>query len=494
MRKKISADRLPEIVFSSVDSQVSQQISKLVRDGQLRKLLPRVYTSNLEDDDAEIVRKNSWLLLSHLFPGSLLSHRSALEFQPSPEGNLYLTGKNRRVYRWPGLTIKMTDGPGRLEDDHPVFESLYASSLERACLENLAPSRLVDGEKRILEQEAIEDRLILILSTRGEAELNALRDQARAIANQFGWHQEYEHLNQIISSILSTHPADILTSPLATAHALGEPYDPHRLHLFQRLIAGLKNYEFPDRPQKTNDFDRFSLMAFFESYFSNYIEGTTFEVEEAVDIIYKGKLIPNRMGDTHDVLGTYQVCNDRFEMRRIPQDADQLIDFLRERHQIILQGRPDKNPGVFKEKANRAGSSFFVKPEHFQGTLKMGYKMMQALTDPIARALYLMFLITEVHPFADGNGRIARIMMNAELVAHRQSKLLIPTVYREDYILNLKKLTRQEQADGFIRMMDRAHAFSHWLEPTDFASLHEQLKRSNAFEESDAAVLIFPQQ
>lgn len=491
MRKKIPTDRLPEIVFSSGDPQVSQQISKLVRDGQLRKLLPRVYTSNLEDADAEIVRRNSWLLLSHLFPDSLLSHRSAIEFQPSPEGNLYLTGKNRRVYRWPGLTIKITDGPGRLEDDHPVFESLYASSLERACLENLTPSRVVDGEKRTLDQEVIEERLILILSTKGEAGLNALRDRAREISHQFGWQQEFEQLNQIISSILSTHPADMLTSPLATAQALGEPYDPNRLQLFQQLIAGLKNYDFPDRPQKTDDYERFSLIAFFESYFSNYIEGTTFEVAEAVDIIYKGKFIPNRTGDTHDVLGTYQICNDRFEMRRIPQDADQLIDLLRERHRIIMQGRPDKNPGVFKAKANRAGSSFFVKPEQVQGTLKMGFKIMQALTDPVARSLYIMFLVTEVHPFDDGNGRIARIMMNAELVARRQSKLLIPTVYREDYILNLKKLTRQQQTDGFIRMMDRAHAFSHWLEPTDFDSLHEQLKRSNAFEESDAAVLVF---
>ena len=28
-----------------------------------------------------------------------------------------------------------------------------------------------------------------------------------------------------------------------------------------------------------------------------------------------------------------------------------------------------------------------------------------------------MFLISEVHPFDDGNGRIARVMMNAELVS-----------------------------------------------------------------------------
>jgi len=28
----------------------------------------------------------------------------------------------------------------------------------------------------------------------------------------------------------------------------------------------------------------------------------------------------------------------------------------------------------------------------------------------------MMFLVSEVHPFLDGNGRIARVMMNAELI------------------------------------------------------------------------------
>lgn len=57
--------------------------------------------------------------------------------------------------------------------------------------------------------------------------------------------------------------------------------------------------------------------------------------------------------------------------------------------------------------------------------------------NPIARAIYMMFLVTEVHPFDDGNGRIARIMMNAELVNGGSSKIIIPTVYREDYMLAL---------------------------------------------------------
>jgi len=50
-----------------------------------------------------------------------------------------------------------------------------------------------------------------------------------------------------------------------------------------------------------------------------------------------------------------------------------------------------------------------------------------------------MFLLSEVHPFLDGNGRLARVMMNAELTEGNQSKIIIPAVFREYYMGALKK-------------------------------------------------------
>jgi hypothetical protein len=39
-------------------------------------------------------------------------------------------------------------------------------------------------------------------------------------------------------------------------------------------------------------------------------------------------------------------------------------------------------------------------------------------------------------------------------------------------------------------MMDRAHAFSYWLEPGNYTNLKAQLEGSNAFEE-EGKVLVF---
>jgi hypothetical protein len=492
MHKKKLKERLPEIVFSSSNSLNSRQITNLVKVGLLRKLIPRVYTSNMIDADQDIIRKNLWMLIANLFPDTLIAYRSAIEFQLTAKDNLYLIGKSKKVYNWHGIKIRMTIGPARLSDDYPLYDQLYVSSLERALLENLMPSRTVDGERRTLNQQQIEERLLQELNAKGEAALNNIRDRARSIADTFGWGKTFEKLNQLIGSILSSQPKDMLQSPIALAKVLGEPYDAGRMDLFQKLVAELKNTSFESRPHKTNAPETFSLISFFESYFSNYIEGTTFEISEAVDIIFNNKIIPNRTGDTHDVLGTYRLVNDRFDMNQIPETPEEFLIFLQRRHQLILGGRKEKNPGIFKTIANRAGDSFFVKPEQVKGTLKHGFKLMSSLTQPMERALFVMFLVSEVHPFDDGNGRLARVMMNAELVHGKASKIIIPTVYRDDYILNLKKFTNQGLPNGYVKMMNRAHAFSHWLNPTSFDALYDQLTQSNAFRESSTTILQFP--
>ena len=83
----------------------------------------------------------------------------------------------------------------------------------------------------------------------------------------------------------------------------------------------------------------------------------------------------------------------------------------------VMAGRPDRSPGVFKTTQNRAGDTIFVAPELVPGTLAHGFELCRALPDAFQRAVFMMFVVSEVHPFVDGNGRVARIMMNAEFIA-----------------------------------------------------------------------------
>lgn len=100
-----------------------------------------------------------------------------------------------------------------------------------------------------------------------------------------------------------------------------------------------------------------------------------------------------------------------------------------------------------------------------------------------------MFVMSEVHPFLDGNGRIARVMMNAELVYAGQSKIIIPKVFREDYMGALKKFTKQEKCDTYIKMLQRAHEFSANVYDEKMDDMQLYLTSCNAFAD-DAEVIL----
>lgn len=481
--------QLQEVLFASSDKVESKRIGKLVKAGVIKKIAPKIYTSNLADQPENIIRRNIFIILGRLYPRAVISHRSAFEFKPTTGGHIFLTYSYTKNISLPGITVHLMEGKGGMPEDTPFIEGLYLSRPERAFLENMQVSRKQGDESKILPQQTIEEKLEVIIRTNGETAINELRDKARGIASALNMEIEFEKLNTIISALLATHPSKILKSPLATARAFGEPYDPGRYELFGTLFAALQQMEFKPYPDKNITEQAYRNFAFFESYFSNYIEGTEFELEDAQRIIETNQPIEARNDDSHDVLGTFYIVSNKREMSVIPNSAEELIHILRSRHRILLSSRQNKMPGMFKLQNNRAGNTNFVDFTLVKGTLVKGFEFYRALSTPFAKALFIMFMISEVHPFNDGNGRIARVMMNAELSAANETKIIIPTVFRNDYILALRKLTRQNDPNVYINAMLKVQRFSSMLYGENLDTMKAYLHQTNAFGDPDENVL-----
>lgn len=473
----------------SSEPRIAKQISRLEREGKIRKISPRIYSSNLTDTVEEIIKRNLFRILGKLYPGALLSHRSAFEFQPTKAGHIFLTYTYTKKINLPGITLRFLQGHIPINGDNVLSGELFVSQKPRAFLENLQISKNRGDSSKCLPLAEIEDKLEQIIRVNGEDELNKVRDKAREIAKELNMQMEFERLNKMISALLATHSSKILSSPLAIARAFGSPYDPGRMNLFEELFRDLQKREFRNHPDRNVTSIAFRNFAFFESYFSNYIEGTVFEVDEAKQIIDTKMPMPARNQDSHDVLGTYQLVSDRQEMSLTPQSPDELLSILSYRHSILLSAREDKNPGLFKDKNNFAGSTSFVDFNLVKGTLIQSFDLYKALDHPFARAAFMMFMLSEVHPFLDGNGRVARVMMNAELVKAGQSKIIIATVFRDDYMGALRKLTRQSDTDPYIRMLQKAHEFSENIFSDDINEMRSDLEKCNAFIEHTEARL-----
>lgn len=458
-------------------------MSQLKKRGLIRKIAPRMYTS-VEEKEVEQVVRSAWgEIVTNLFPHALLSHRSALEFKPTKENKIFLTSNTNREARYPGLTLVFIRGPQALKEDKN-FLNFKSSCLERALLENLS-----SAADRCLPSEEVENRLERILHQQGEEGLNQLRDQAHLISQKLGWEKEFKKLNGLIGTLLGSHPTQKLSSSQAIARALGQPYDSYCLARLDILAGELRHYPFKEISEKIDVVGHFTNKAFFEAYFSNYIEGTTFEIEEAESIIFDKKIPEKRPQDAHDIIGTYAIVSDPNKVRKTPRHFSDFLVLLQSYHYQMMESRPEVSPGVWKDKPNRAGQTQFVDPEYVLGTLEKGFAHYQQLSPGLMRAIFIMFLVAEVHPFTDGNGRLARIMMNAELIAQNLVSIIIPNVYREDYVTALRAMSRRERATPLIDMLVKAQKFSV-IDCTNYPKALSYIQKHNWFLEPNEAKLI----
>lgn len=462
----------------------SSTLSDMVSRGRVIRVAPRVYVRAGHDPE-RVVRQNWHLIVGRLMPDGVVTDRSAPAAGPV-RGVLYLAREARpRDHRLPGLLVRARRGTGPQHDDVPLPGGLHLASPARALAENCLPSRARAGaEPRTLSEQELGDWVDRLCRNDGERRLLAYRARAEELAPVLGVPEgRLAMVRDQIGLAVGTRDAATESEVLA-ARRHGYPVDRDRMVRFELLVDALRESAPQNRPAPEPARSRFE--PFVEAYFSNFIEGTEFAFDEAARIALDGEVPEERPKDAHDVIGTYRLLADRADMADVAADADAFINLVCRRHQRIMDGRPETRPGEFKRRQNRAGASVFVAPDLVRGTLRAGFRLRSALDTAWERAVYIAFVVAEVHPFDDGNGRVARAMMAAELDSGGQSRIIIPTVFRTDYLDGLRMLSRRDDPTVFIKAMRYAHDFTASIDYSDYLVMKRQLELANAFNEPES--------
>jgi hypothetical protein len=471
---------LSEVIMST--SETTFDVHTKVKDGVLRKIAPTLYTSNMTDPPEAIIKRNAWRIVGLFCPGAIITDRTGIENRAASDGSVFVIHERRTDVVLPGLRIRPRKGPPATEEDRTFLGGLRMASSGRALLENLVPSRARSGVSRTLSRAELEAYLEKILAREGgNVVLNKMREEARRVAPVLGLNDQMKELDRLIGALLGTQEDKKITAPTALARVAGRPYDTRRLEILDALRVELRAQAPTIIQQPPLEPVGHDNLAFFESYFSNFIEGTEFDVEEAADIVFNNVIPPARPADAHYILGTFRVAASRHEMSRVPQSFDQFLAIMKGRHAVIMEERPEKQPGEFKTEANRAGMHVFAQPELVVGTLEKGFEMCQSLTPGFERAAFMMYLVATVHPFVDGNGRTARLTMNAELVAANEQRIIIPIVYRENYLAALRTLSDDGNAQPYVRMLDFAQQYTRMIPWNSFEQARHVMTATNAF-------------
>lgn len=470
-----------EVFLSHVG--ITDAVSYATKAGKLRKLGPRLYTTNMNTELSEVVSRNIWSIVKLYFPGATLADRTALDKTSSQNGNVWVISDTNKVVTLPGhvITSRKAEPDGELTS---FMDGLNVPDITTALISNLRKTRSGSktGEPATFTRGELEQYMARLLDySNGRSELEKIETEAAARPGG-------PPIAAIAKALLGGDESE-LTASLAKARARNHSYDETRVEMFEQMTRHLVSKP-PPLPIEANVEQDQELRAFYESYFSNYIEGTRFDVNEAERLVFSNYNPRTRAADAECVKATYQLALD--DEGREFRDFGDFEEFIRTNHATLMASVDYSMPGEFKEIPNYAGTYPFVVPDKVIGTLEAGFENYKSIPNGLPRAIYASFLVSEVHPFIDGNGRTSRLVLNTELTKRGLQRIILPNVNREDYIQALKDSNRERRFGTISKVLSKAQEFSSTLRLRDRRSAEQEMDVSNAFEEPSDGRLIFP--
>lgn len=187
--------------------------------------------------------------------------------------------------------------------------------------------------------------------------------------------------------------------------------------------------EIDDLKKKLNKFKPFdksqlkNIEEYFETnytYNSNKIEGNTLTLQETALVIEKGTTIGGKTLREHlETINHYEAIG---YIKGIVKDKEHFNEWiLKNIYQIILKGIDNNNAGKYRVIEVRIAGSKHIPPHYYNLTEMMEkyfefYEINKNKLHPVQLASDMHQRLVNIHPFADGNGRTARLVMNLILL------------------------------------------------------------------------------
>lgn len=156
------------------------------------------------------------------------------------------------------------------------------------------------------------------------------------------------------------------------------------------------------------------------TYNSNAIEGNTLSLLETKIVVEEGLTIGGKKLREHFEAINHAEAIDFVEELVAKQEV--LTEhILKQVHYLVLKNIENENAGRYRNYNVRISGSTHQPPEHFKVREEMEqlfawYEEKKDILHPVELASLFHFKFVYIHPFSDGNGRTARLMMNMILM------------------------------------------------------------------------------
>lgn len=172
------------------------------------------------------------------------------------------------------------------------------------------------------------------------------------------------------------------------------------------------------------------------TYHSNAMEGNSLTLLET-KVVLEGITVGGKLLREH-----FEAINHRdaiLYVEELVRKAEPLSEWqVRNLHRLVLKHIDDDNAGSYRKLnvaiagARHVAPDMLLVPEQMTALINW-YDTEAAALHPVVRAAKLHVDFVRIHPFIDGNGRTARLLLNLELLKAGFPAIVVPVARRLAY-------------------------------------------------------------
>ncbi len=198
------------------------------------------------------------------------------------------------------------------------------------------------------------------------------------------------------------------------------------------------------------------------TYDSNRIEGNTLTLQETQLVVNEGLTIAGKSMREHlEAVNHAEAVDMLYDLvtQHIPFDKRLLLDL----HRIILKSIAPEHAGCYRKLPVRITGSSHRPPQPFLLDKLMEeyfewYRKARKEMHPVLLAAEAHERLVSIHPFIDGNGRTARLIMNFILLQHGYPIIILKGDHasRMAYYQALEAVQKDNEPEHFYRLVAEA--------------------------------------
>lgn len=187
------------------------------------------------------------------------------------------------------------------------------------------------------------------------------------------------------------------------------------------------------------------------TYTSNALEGNSLTETETKVVIEDGLSINGKpLRDVYEAVGHAKAYDHIHELAKSKTLEESDILKL---HQLFYQQIDVENAGKYRTFPVFISGSHYAVTPHQKVASEMKkfvawFNKNEAKMNPVEFAALAHKKFVFIHPFVDGNGRMARLLMNLALLRGEYTIALIPAIRRMEYVAALE--TAHTDSDAFV--------------------------------------------